>query len=175
MPMPNRAKVFPRGYSGGQSDSQPVHQTREGDKAITQLWRQYTSPENHTTAWSFRQKVIQAAVRLLNTRPNWFILQDHNPNISSDNYGFIIDTLRFIATGSRRISIYSWPDLLSNQPDYDENVEQRHAIADVFADYDLSRDICTLIQRWCAHQHGFDDMVWTLNLLFGDLDVKVTS
>lgn len=174
MGMPNRAKVFPRGYSGGQADSQPDHKTRDGDPEITRLWSQYTSPNNQSTAWSFRRQVIESAIRLLNFRPNWFVMQDTNPNISDYNYRFILDTLRFIATGRRHISIHSWPDLLSNKPSQPQEVSRRHGIEDTFEYHQLSRNACDIVQQWCSHPHGFDDMVWTLNLLFGDLSVKVT-
>lgn len=174
MVMPNRAKVFPRGYSGGQADSQPVHRTREGDPDVTRLWNQYTSPNNQSTAWSFRREVIAQAKRLLNGTPNWFLCQDVNPLVKEYNYQFLIDTLRFIGKGQRRISIHSWPTLLSNHPvEGLDDVRERHEIADIFEQLGLTTSVTALIQMWCTHPHGFDDMICTLNLLFGDLPVRV--
>lgn len=174
MAMPNRVKLFPRGYSGGQSSNDPTHTTRGGDPIVTQLWEQYTSPNNQSTAWSFRRQVIQAAKRLLSGRPNWFVKQDTNKLVKAYNYQFLLDTLRFIGTGRRRISIHAWPDLLSNHPiEGLDDVQERHDIADVFTQLGLTTSIDALIQMWCRHPHGFDDMVCTLNLLFGELPMKV--
>jgi len=174
MGMPNKTKVFPRGYSGGQQQNDPTHRNRGGDPRVTDLWRQYTSPNNQSSAWSFRRKAIMVAKQMLAGRPNWFIQQDTNELVREYNYQFLIDTLRFIGTGKRRISIHAWPDLLSNHPVAGLNdVSERHEIADVFEQLKLTTSIEAMLQLWCSHPHGFDDMVCTLNLLFGDLPLKV--
>lgn len=174
MAMPNSVKVFPRGYSGGQSQTTDRHTTRMGDERINTLWEQYTSPENYSETWEFRRLVIQSAKRLLSGRPNWFLSQDQNPMVMEYNYHFVLDTIRFIASGYRRISIHAWPDLLTNHPKAAiDGVRERHEIADVFEELALTTSADAIIQAWCSHPHGFDDMVCTLNLLFGDLPLRV--
>jgi hypothetical protein len=176
MAMPNHVKMFPRGYSGGQSRAKPVHSNREGDPEITALWKQYCEPVNNSTSWQFRRLVLGCAKRLLGGRPNWFLSQDPNPWVLAYNYQFVIDTLRFIGTGRRRISIHAWPDLLSNYPKNElPDVSNRHEIADTFTQLALTTSIDALLQLWCSHPKGFDDMICTLNLLFGDHPLKIES
>lgn len=176
MPMPNRVKVFPRGYSGGQSTRPDRHKTRSGDAEINALWEQYNQPVNQSTAWSFRKKVIQAAKRLLGGNTNWFLSQDHNPMLFEYNYQFVIDTLRFIATGSRRISIHAWPDLVTNYPEGQvADVSERHDVADMFESAALTTSTDVLIQLWCSRTGGFDDMICTLYILFGDIPLKIEN
>lgn len=176
MSMPNRVKIFPRGYSGGQSTRDASHAPREGDPEINRLWQQYTSPNNQSTTWAFRRQVIQAAKRLLSGRPNWFLSQDYNPHIRDYNYQFVLDTLRFIGTGRRRISIHAWPDLVSNYPvDGLDSVSERRDIADAFERLALTTSIDALIQLWCQQRKGFDDMICTLNILFGGIPIRLNS
>lgn len=173
MAMPNAVKLFPRGYSGGQSQFKSRYTTRGGDAGINELWERYTSPVNQSTMWSFRKLGVMAAKRLLAGHPNWFIAQDLNPWVDEYNYQFVIDTLRFIGTGRRRMSVYIWRDLVSNAPAEGlEHVSARHDIADVFDQLKLTTSVDALIQLWCSQDGGFDDMMNTLNLLFGDLPVR---
>lgn len=173
MPMPNQVKVFPRGYSGGQSIKAPTHQPRDGDAEIEKLFAEYCGPAAHTKSWEFRRKVIAAAKRLMSGTNNWFIQQDSNPMVDAYNYQFLVDTLRYIATGRRRISIHSWPDLMSHGTEVAlVNVTARRDIIDTFADLALSMSIDALIQKWCSHPGGFDDFMYSLNILFGEAHLK---
>lgn len=173
MAMPNAVKLFPRGYSGGQSPFKSRYTTRGGDLIINELWDRYTSPLNQSTMWSFRKRVIKAAKRLLAGRPNWFITQDENPWVAEYNYQFVVDTLRFIGTGRRRMSVHTWRELVRHAPEDGLSVaSERHDIADMFTKLDLTTSVDALIQMWCSRPKGFDDMVNTLYLLFGDLPVR---
>lgn len=176
MVMPNRVKVFPRGYSGGQADSQPPHYTREGDPQINALYDQYTASNGHTGTWEFRKQVIAAAKRLWNGNTNWFIRQDSNPMVVAYNYQFLLDTLRFVATGHRRVSIHAWPDLLSHNPeDGLTRISERQEIADLFTELALSTSVDAILQRWCSQPKGFDDLMVSLHLLFGEAHIKSTQ
>jgi hypothetical protein len=174
MAMPNAVKLFPRGYSGGQAQSRARFTERGGDEEISALWERYTSPLNQSTQWSFRAKVIGAAKRLLSGNRSWFLSQDQNPYVAEYNYQFVIDTLRFIATGRRRLSVHAWRDLVSHAPASGlASVEERHAIADAFETFKLNTSVDQLLQLWLAQPGGFDDLINTLNILFGDIHIRV--
>lgn len=173
MVMPNAVKVFPRGYSGGQSSSTVRDETRLGDPEVTRLYEIYTGPANPSGTWAFRKQVVKAAMRLFGGSTNWFLRQDPNPLVTEYNYQFLLDTLRFVATGRREISIYGWPDLISNYPAQSlPSIRQRHDIADAFRELALTTSTEALVQNWCLHKGGFDDLMYTLNILFGDVKIR---
>jgi len=173
MGMPNRVKAFPRGYSGGQSDTPDKHETRTGDTEVNKLWEKYTSPVNNSTTWAFRRQVLACAKRLLGSHRNWFVAQERNALVTQYNYQFVLDTLRYIGTGRRRISIHAWSDLLINYPVGGlDDVSERHEIADLFERLNLQTSTVAMLQLWSQHPGGIDDMLCTLNLLFGDLPLK---
>jgi len=173
MTMPNVVKQHHPGYSGGQASSSVRYDTREGDPEIVELMNRYTGPEAHSTTWEFRRQVIAAAVRLLKGNSNWFILQDTNPMVQEYNYLFLQDTLRYIATGHRQLSVYAWQDLLTHTPETAlKDVKSRHEISDKFKELTLSTSLTALIQRWLSHPKGFDDFMFSLHLMFGRMDMR---
>jgi hypothetical protein len=173
MAMPNKVKVFPRGYSGGQSKTVNADRKRVGDPEVDVLFEEFTSHANNSMHWVFRKRVIKCAKRLLSGSSNWFIQQDINPLVTAYNYQFLLDTLRFIATGRRRISIHAWPDLLAHwSEDSLAQVNERHDIADMFRELALSTSTDALLQKWCSNPKGFDDLMYSLNLLFGEAHIK---
>jgi hypothetical protein len=174
--MPNVVKEMRGnpGYHGGQADSLPLVAFRDGQPDVVALMNEFIAPGAPTATWEFRRKVIQLAVRLLTGRGNFFIGIDSEPTIQHYNYEFILDTVRYIATGHRRISIHSWPDLIGhNQPGV---IDKEHsAVRSLFKDLALSNDILSLIQRWCSYKGGVEDLMFTLNILFGDRVVQVSA
>lgn len=173
MVMPNNVKIFPRGYSGGQSRFNFNYTQRGGEEEVSQLWTEYTAPENKSQTWAFRRRVILAAKKLLSSNSNWFVAQDNNPYVDDYNYQFVIDTLRFIGTGYRRINIHSWQILVSNSPSKGLTaITERHEVAILFKELKLSLSIDALIQLWCQKPNGFDDLMISLNILFGDIQIR---
>lgn len=173
MTMPNAVKVFPRGYSGGQAGSLGAHSLRDGDESVAALFREFTSHNNKSVTWEFRKRVIAEAKRLLSGNVNWFIKQDSNALVQAYSYQFLLDTVRFIATGRRKMSIHLWPDLVGSHPEGGlASVSERRDVADTFGALALSTSADAMIQRWCTHPGGFDDLMYSINLLFGDVHLR---
>lgn len=167
MSMPNIVKERqPLGYSGGQSESLPVMAFRAGMPEVVALFEAYCAPAAATKTWAFRKEIIKLASRLFSGGSNWFISVDQDTTVQEYNYQFVLDTVRYIATGRRRISIHSWPDLITHCEasaiDREHN-EVRH----LFRELALTTTHSELIQRWCQHPGGCDDLMFTLNILFG--------
>lgn len=171
-------RVYPFGfYGGGQAAPQTTHETRHGDPQVVKLWSIYTQGGNNSEDWTFRSRVIACAKRLFDQTPNWFTMQDRNRFVQEYNHLFIIDTLRFIATGRRNINIHTWPDLVSYYPDADNGdyIRRRHGIADQIRDLSIDTKTDAILQNWCKRPGGFDDMMCSLNILFGDLPLRVSK
>lgn len=176
MIMPNAVKEHRSnpGYHGGRADSLPLVAFRDGHPDVDALMQEFIAPGAPTATWEFRRKVIRLAVILFTGRTNWFISVDSEPTIQHYNYEFILDTVRYIATGHRRLSIHSWPDLIGHNQD--GVIDKEHAaVRSLFKDLALSNDMLSLIQRWCSYKGGVEDLMYTLNILFGDRVIQVTE
>src|SRR5690606_30928730 len=87
---------------------------REGVPEVVALFEEFTAPGAKVNNWQFKRKVINLAFRLFTSGgANWFLRVDDDSSIQEYNYEFILDTVRYIATGRRRIGIHSWPTLIS--------------------------------------------------------------
>lgn len=170
----NTGAAFSAVFSGGQARRLPAHEIVLGDPEVTQLWAAYSNPSVDKNGWPFRKKVFDAFKRLTgNGQLSFFLMQDRNAELQGYSYDFLLDTIGFIATGHRRISIYTWPDYLSFQPARAAvDVDQRNKIAKLYHEFALQRDIDHLLQRWVNQPKGFDDLVWSLNIMFGTSSQK---
>lgn len=164
-----------RDYSGGQFKATQRFTMRQGDPRVHQLYLDFTTYPRETIYWSFRRKVVDLAQQLFSGNFNWFIRQDTNALITDQNYMFLLDTVRFIATGHRRLSIYTWPTLLSYEVPLGASVDSRKEISNLFIELALNTDVNTIIQKWLSHKNGFNDMMYTLNMLFGNIPEKVSK
>lgn len=162
-----------REYSGGQYKASQRFTMRQGDPRVHALYLEFTNFPRKVVHWEFRKKVIDLAQILFAGNFNWFIRQDANALITDQNYAFMLDTVRFIATGNRRLSIYTWPALLSYNVPIGNTVDSRNEISKLFIELALETDVNTVIQKWVSRKNGFDDMMYTLNMLFGNVPEQV--
>lgn len=160
-------------YSGGMNKTDFTTTTIAGDPEVVKMWQEYVNPNIQTSDWVFRKRVLRLAMRLFSSR-DWFENQERNAHLHGYNYGFVVDTLRFIATGRRRMSVHVWADLVSHEHTQQKDPSQRHEIMDFLRNHTLfmNNPPVGMIQKWCSRPGGIDDMICTLNLLFGDLTVR---
>lgn len=170
----NSVKDFGRSYSGGQARPTNAYVQRPGDNKIHDLFMEFVNFPGRAGYWEFRRKVVQEGLRLFTGNYNWFIRQDSNAQVTGYAYEFLQDTLRFVATGRRRLSIHTWPSMLMEDPDGGLTlVENRHDIRQLFHALHLSTSPEAMIQKWLSQKDGFDDMMYTLHLLFGTISVRI--
>lgn len=164
-----------RDYSGGQYKAAQRFTMRQGDPQVHELYLIFTNEPRKAVTWEFRKKVIDLAQTLFDGNFNWFIRQDTNAMITDQNYFFMLDTVRFIATGRRRMSIYTWPTLLSYNVPIGSTVDSRSEISKLFIELALETDTTTILSKWISHKNGFDDLMYTLNMLFGNVPEQNNS
>lgn len=164
-----------RDYSGGQYKAAQRFTMRQGDPRVHDLYLVFTNEPRKAVTWEFRKKVIELAQSLFAGNFNWFIRQDANASIVDQNYMFLLDTVRFIATGHRRLSIYTWPALISYNVPVGNSVDQRNDISKLFIEFALATDTTTVLSKWISRKNGFDDLMYTMHMLFGNVPEQTKS
>jgi hypothetical protein len=155
-------------YSGGQHRADKRYAISVRDEKILDLYTEYTSFPNRGASWEFQSRAIAEAVRVFGGNYNWFSLQDTNPELLDWSYKFVLDTLKFIATGKRSLDIYSWDMLISDDPLTGmQLVDNRQDVQNLLQELGLTISTLALIQRWVMQPNGFNDLMWTMHLLFG--------
>lgn len=174
----NAVKPFPDGrdYSGGQIKPTKRFEMRRGDPRVHDLFVEFTNHPKRSVTWDFRKRVIDLAQELFEGDYSWFIRQDSNALIKDQNYAFILDTVQFIATGRRKFSIHTWPALVTyDVPVLNESVSGRREIYLLMERLQVPTATNAFIQRWVSQRNGFDDLMYTLHMLFGSVPEKIVS
>lgn len=163
-------KYAPRGFSGGPALELDDKEVQAGDPNVMILYREYANPGFETQTWQFKRRVIDLALRVFDRKEGFsFIDQDANTHLSGFNYKFLLDTLKYIATGRRSMDVQMWGDLMEQSSTVPTHVvEGRSAIYKRIAEYKLDLTPSSLIQKWLSHKDGLEDLIVTMHLMFGD-------
>lgn len=133
------------------------------DTTVGELFEEYMSLcfTNSVNSWEFEAKVIEYIQPLYcnNNLKRWFSYQlNDNPFVYGMTEDFLIDTLTFINTGKREMSLINWMSLVQPQP-----TKTSTRFSKPFAEDYLGRDSTAL---WLSRPQGFGDYITTAKILF---------
>lgn len=122
---------------------------------------------NSSASWETRRKGVAVAKHLLGRTLNAFVTrQTENAFFYGRRFDFMVDTLRYIETGKRSVSVDNWYELLDEFP---EPNKQRSGTPHMRQTLNLYPVLTAsdFISRWCSHPKGYEDMICTLNIIAG--------
>lgn len=144
------------------------------------LYVEYIKKTIMSGSFEFRKKVLHAALHAFGTADFniWFEAQFKTPACGDLHKRFLDDILKFIVTGRRDMSLENWGSLITIT-DEGDNIG---SISDYAKDFfgigkgarvhDRQNYLLTeIIQRWCSQPNGFEDLLGTLHILFGNVGV----
>lgn len=172
-----KVHVYPRGFmSGARNDDveemsvigKPTVTSTEGDNTIMALYNEYMAKSYIRHSADFQLQVVKRFLQLTGPFNIWMERQvSRNRYLYDQNYEFLIDTFKFIHSGRRSISnLLSWYQLLSEYPDPEIGVTQdrwNSVIRKI-----SNRPTEDLMAKWLSHPTGFDDLMMTAFIMFGD-------
>lgn len=136
-----------------------------GNEDIAELYRAHIQRRQNTLTWDFRSKVVSAAMKLMGRNLYTFInVQLQNPYLHGVAFDFMDDTLHYILTGHRALSLHNWSALLEEEPSK-KSIDKRRTFKTR-----LPVELAPMeeaISIWCSHEGGLEDLLRTLYLMFG--------
>ena len=156
-----------------------------GSSIIDSIWKSYLGDAKNTLTLDFEEEVYKAALNAFGVTNflYWVKAQYSSPTFGILHSDFIDDMLRFILTGERNIASITWNTMIEpgdrkihNVPAPSEMLSRFKkefigtACHSTYVENDEVKAfiaIPTIVEAWCAHQGGYDDMIITLNTLFG--------
>lgn len=138
--------------------------------AINAVYREFNDHGIDKKNWSWLGKTCELLARQLSATPRFVEFQFTSdrpvPFRATD---FMMDTLNYLTTGRRKLSIENWFDLLEVNPTVMTPVA--NSIVNRATD-----DYCTLIRmssvdlvcRWLQQPDGLKDLITSCMLIFGD-------
>lgn len=170
------------GFLNGLRLNKPVLQKNKtfvSNTEVENIWNQYKTGDKFLNSFGFRKKILQTALSAFGTSSfyEWCLLQTQNPYSTDMQKRFINDTFNFIRTGKRSVTISSWLTLVnvSNEASSTQDDVQIQ-IEDFFGTRlpihaQTEKQVSATICRWLANRNGFEDLVGTLHVFFGDKDL----
>jgi hypothetical protein len=147
------------------------------NRGINHLTKFLLSGSSHALTFDFRKKVLEAALPAWGTMDiaEWYEIQFSNPEFGDIHQRFLDDCFRFIETGEREIEPEFWYKILADEYDRTDSPGSitRAAFGSGFGDQatrffkSVNTYLPQVICRWTAQRDGFDDMLMSLNVLFG--------
>ena len=130
----NSFRLYPRGFLGNHL-SPEIEKTAKNDyvlnnhnsstdaitanNEIEKLYAQYIKNSVYTSTAEFRKQVLLAAINAFGT-PNflsWYVSQFSSPSLGDLHNRFLTDTMRFINSGRRDLSLESWDTIINISTD----------------------------------------------------------
>lgn len=112
----------------------------------------------------YRLKVIRLAKKYFVDFNLWIKKQVDDGYLYGRRLDFTKDTIRFIETGRRELSVNNWGSLMEWYPNKKEEAI-RNAGKELLANNTKFQSIENIISMWCSRKGGFEDMLWSLGIL----------
>ncbi len=165
--------MYPRGYvsfAKDQSIDENIIEDNitllEGDATFMVLYKQFLSHQVNTDGWEYQSSVIKSAMRLFGNYAIWAGFQaSSNDRVNGLALAFIKDTVDFLRTGYRHMSVITWRDLVEDNPEAILNSASRKRMVDVLGD--ISDIIHNPLGLWLSKPDGFGDLIISLYICFG--------
>lgn len=144
---------------------------------VESLWNQLTNGDRFVSNASFREAILKAALIAFGTKDfrEWVALQESNTYLTTTHNRFINDTFNFIKEGTRGLNIQMWMQLLAAEKTGDMasikiNTEKYFNTKSPIHMRE-SVSLKETIIKWVSMPNGFEDLLGTLHVLFGDSEI----
>ncbi len=143
---------------------------------VENLFRSLVENSWGTKSFEYREQVLKAALGAFGTKSfiDWCRLQEESPYLTDLHRRFLNDTFEFIKTGKRSMVPNTWSAIV--KPRITGAVDD--ATGYYYKEY-FRLNQASLLRRpfgvsdtivaWTGQPGGFEDMIATLHILFGDL------
>lgn len=170
---------FPRGYiraiqSEGVTNDLKNIESVDCDQQLANLYKLYMGRNVNPESWEFRALVVERCAQLFGNFTNWLWIQlTANDCIYDYNLEFLYDTVTYIRTGRRAMSVATWLEMVLERPEEQHGASNKSR-AERFK-LSSTAEFNDVISQWCSHPDGFSDMLCTAHLLFGVSKSPITT
>lgn len=156
----------------------PADPTTYPNRVISELYARQLAGGLAPTLIAFRTEVLKEALSAFGTDrfDRWYLAQLTSPAYGDNHVRFMDDTLGFISGKRREMHPMTWMGLIDMEKNPGNLKPSK--VAEEFFDFKSLNtvnsvfvkdkiELTGVIQSWCSRPGGFEDMLCTLNILFG--------
>lgn len=194
-------KLYVRGFFGSDNMSSETYQSTRSrpilsvfdlnpeilkhvvcNESIVEIYNQMIRRQVIHTDFDFRERAIKVALTAfgVNNFGAWAAINLQSPTFTQLHADFITDTVRFITTGKRNVSVDTWERMIgpgSNDPtspaEFDQTVMQM--LPSGYSErsrQEIQGNLHNVISLWLSRSGGFTDMVTSLYTFFGEHNTR---
>lgn len=151
--------------------------------AVHTLYREWCANPDLLKDFDFREQILKTAVESFGTYSfyDWLLLQSAKPTLSDLHRTYILDTLDYLLLGvQRKIDNSSWVRLLEADDRPNAVVidikKYFQANTDAYSSDNvrLPMKLHDALKLWVSKECGFEDLLLTLNIVFGDRSARTS-
>lgn len=171
--------LYPRGYMANPVEADSAIRSEYNvvpvayDQEVIYFYETYVGRLVSLDSWNFESAVMLKAARLFGNFYQWLVLNvagnDHIYDLSLD---FLVDTVNYICGGERSMHIHTWIELLQERPVAVRGCASVHRLHSRIKQ--TPDQLKNWMSCWLSRPEGFEDMLLTMNLLFGQSKSPLT-
>lgn len=137
------------------------------DADLVEFMRKSKAHLHSISSWSTRRDFYEIAKRLYGDFGAWLDAQDSNPDISQTAYDMIYETLRYIETGRRPISLATRMAIINVEAENGVTSRTPTSAKMPSLRSTLKFNPSRYMYLWANQEDGFSDMLCVTNFIFG--------
>ena len=146
----------------------PYKQPGPSNADVDALYTDILETPSKMMLFEWREQLMATALHAFGTQDVklWVKVQDDSPHCGQHHTHFIEDCLRFAETGKRERVLSIWHNIISDEDYGTMNIASNYLRQSVFRNAKLPE----LLTSWVAQRGGYDDLLISMNILFGNYD-----
>lgn len=141
------------------------------NREVSSLWDDAVYGDPAYRSFDFRERILRAALDSFGTSTfkQWVLAQESSPYVTEYHYRWIRETVLYVCEGKAREHQYSTWSMLFTIGVYDTTPIEGQDVAKYLGKGSPTENlsIAEFITAWCAQPAGVDDLLQSLNALFG--------
>ena len=158
------------------------------DPEVDDIYRAYLADKKAMRSFEFRERVLKAAIANFrkDTFDEWVEFQNATKLMAPIHVEFVEETIKYVWYGRKRLLTWdSWGYLVENKPlqnNHRIDIPLLKATVNFDSRFDTVKDIILerehlgseawsldhFLSTWVSREGGFNDLLETLNVVFGD-------
>ena len=143
----------------------------EGLDSIYEVYMERKTKLGSTNTFEWYKRAAEACAYTYGDFLQWARVHAMAAKISVTQFDFIIDTIRFIKTGRRMMSLSNWATLVKFQPGL-QVTEAQHTTRLKLVEQELSGLSSNPVPVWCSHEGGLDVLILASAIMFGGIQIR---
>ena len=145
--------------------------TIDGLNTVYDVYMERKSRIASTETFEFFKRAAETCAYTYGDFLQWARVHATAAKISATQFDFILDTIRFIKTGRRMMSLSNWARVVKFEPNL-QVTEAQHANRLKLVERELEGLPNSPIPLWCSHESGLDDLITATAIMFGGIQTR---